>query len=127
MMKKLMLAAMVAGSMIAMADEPAKKVEAKPAAPVAVQPAVRRQLTPEQRAEMRAKREKFMSERKAKLEAAQLEVLKKYGIEGDKAKELLKDLQESMRATSPFGMHRGTAGDRKRPRPVAKPAAEQKK
>lgn len=127
MMKKLMLAAMVAGSMIAMADEPAKKGEAKPAAPVAVQPAVRRQLTPEQRAEMRAKREKFMSERKAKLEAAQLEVLKKYGIEGDKAKELLKDLQEAMRAASPFGMHRGTAGDRKRPSPVAKPAAEPKK
>lgn len=127
MMKKLMLAVMVAGSMIAMADEPAKKVEAKPAAPVAVQPAVRRQLTPEQRAEIRAKREKFMSERKAKLEAAQLEVLKKYGIEGDKAKELLKDLQEAMRAASPFGMHRGTAGDRKRPRPEAKPAAEPKK
>lgn len=126
-MKKLMLAAMVVGSMIAMADEPAKKVEAKPAAPVAVQPAVRRQLTPEQRAEMRAKREKFMSERKAKLEAAQLEVLKKYGIEGDKAKELLKELQEAMRAASPFGMHRGTAGDRKRPSAAAKPAAEPKK
>ena len=126
-MKKLMLAAMVAGSMIAMADEPAKKVEAKTAAPVAVQPAARRQLTPEQRAEMRAKREKFMSERRAKLEAAQLEVLKKYGVEGDKAKELLKDLQEAMRAASPFGMHRGMVGDRKRSRPVAKPAAEPKK
>lgn len=124
-MKKLMIAALVAGSMVALADEPAKPVEKAAAAPVAVQKAPKR--TPEQRAEMRAKREKIMAERRAKVEAEQLEVLKKYGIEGDKAKELLKDLQEAMRAASPFGMHRGTAGDRKRPRPVAKPAAEPKK
>lgn len=124
-MKKLMIAALVAGSMVALADEPAKPVEKAAAAPVAVQKAPKR--TPEQRAEMRAKREKIMAERRAKVEAEQLEVLKKYGIEGDKAKELLKDLQEAMRAASPFGMHRGTAGDRKRPRPAAKPGAEPKK
>ena len=125
-MKKLMLAAMVAGSMIVMADEPAKKDNAKAAAPVAVQPDARKQLTPEQRAEMRAKREKFMSERKAKLEAAQLEVLKKYGIEGEKAKELLRELQQAMRASSPFG--RGMTGERRRPKSVATPeAAEPKK
>lgn len=126
-MKKLMLAALVAGSMVAMADEPAKKADAKPAASVAVQPAARKQFTPEQRAEMRAKHEKFVAERKAKLEAAQLEVLKKYGIEGDKAKELLKELQDAMRKAGPAGFGRGMFGDRKRPMPAIKPATEQQK
>ena len=120
-----MIAALVAGSMVALADEPAKPAEKAAAAPVAVQKAPKR--TPEQRAEMRAKHEKFVAERKAKLEAAQLEVLKKYGIEGDKAKELLKELQQTMRASSPFAFGRGMFGDRKRPMPAIKPATEQQK
>lgn len=124
-MKKLMIAALVAGSMVALADEPAKPVEKAAAAPVAVQKAPKR--TPEQRAEMRAKREKIKAERRAKVEAEQLEVLKKYGIEGDKAKALLKELQDAMRKAIPAGFGRGMFGDRKRPMPAIKPATEQQK
>ena len=96
-MKKLICAAIVAGSMVAMADE-AAKTEA-PAAPAAVEAAKvapkRPQITPEQRQKMREQREKFMAERKAKMEAQVLEIVKKYVPEEEKAKALVKELQEA--------------------------------
>ena len=99
-MKKLICAAIVAGSMFAMAEE-----AAKPAAP-AVAPAAeavkaapkRPQFTPEQRAKMREQYEKRFAERKAKMEAQMLEVVKKYVPEEEKAKALIKELQEAMMA-----------------------------
>ena len=97
-MKKLICAAVVAGSMFAMAEEAAKaEAPAAPAAAEAVKVAPKRpQITPEQRQKMREQREKFMAERKAKMEAQLLEVVKKYVPEEEKAKALIKELQETM-------------------------------
>ena len=99
-MKKLICAAVVAGSMFAMADETAKAEVKAPVAPVAaeaVKVAPRRsQISPEQREKMRAQREKFMAERKAKMEAQVLEIVKKYVPEEEKAKALVKELQDAM-------------------------------
>ena len=127
-MKKLMFAAMVAASMMVMAEEPAQAAP-KQDKPVAAQAAKRppmSKLTPEQRAEMKAKREKFMAERKAKMQANILEVLKKHGIEGEKAQAIVKDLEESIR--SPFMMGgRGGLSAKRRPAPAPKadnPAAK---
>ena len=99
-MKKLICAAIVAGSMVAMAEETAKaEVKAAPAAAEAVKVAPKRpQITPEQRAKMREQREKFMAERKAKMEAQLLEVVKKYVPEEEKAKALIKELQDALMA-----------------------------
>ena len=100
-MKKLICAALVAGSMCAMADE--AKCEngtcALPgvAAEGTVQKPARPQITPEQRAEIKAKREKFMAERKAAMEAKKLEIVKKYIADEEQAKALIKELQETMR------------------------------
>ena len=97
-MKKLICAALVAGSMCAMADE--AKCEngtcALPgvAAEGTVQKPARPQITPEQRAEIRAKRE---AERKAAMEAKMLEIVKKYIADEEQAKALIKELQETMR------------------------------
>ena len=100
-MKKLICAAIAAGSMVAMAEEcaTAKCAEAAPAAVEAAKPAPKRpQITPEQRQKMREQREKFMAERKAKMEAQMLEVAKKYVPEEEKAKALVKELQDAMMA-----------------------------
>ena len=98
-MKKLVCAAMVAASVCAMADE-VKKEAAPAAAPAAAvaKPAIpaRPQMSEEQRAKMRERREKFMAERRAAMEAKMLDVVKKYVPEEDKAKALIKELQESM-------------------------------
>ena len=99
-MKQLICAAVVAGSMFAMAEETAK-VEAKaaPAAAEAVKVAPKRsQISEEQRAKMREQREKFMAERKAKMEAQILEVVMKYVPEEEKAKALVKELQDALMA-----------------------------
>ena len=100
-MKKLICAALVAGSMCAMADEAKCEngVCALPgvAAEGKIQKPARPQMTPEQRAEMRAKREKFMAERKAAMEAKMLEIVKKYIADEEQAKALIKELQETMR------------------------------
>ena len=64
---------------------------------------------------MREQREKFMAERKAKMESQALEIVKKYVPEEEKAKALIKELQDTL-----------TAGRRnmvRPPRPMAKPAA----
>ena len=96
-MKKLICAAVVAGSMFAMADEPAKQEAAPAATAEAVKVAPKRhQISPEQREKMRAQREKFMAERKAKMEAKLLEVVKKYVPEEEKARALIQELQEAM-------------------------------
>ena len=98
-MKKLICAAIVAGSMVAMAEETAKaEAPAAPAAAEAVKVAPKRpQITPEQRQKMREQREKFMAERKAKMEAQVLEIVKKYVPEDEKAKALVKELRETVR------------------------------
>ena len=116
-MKKLICAAVVAGSMFAMADEPAKtEVKAAPAAAEAVKVAPRRpQITEEQRQKMREQREKFMAERKAKMEQQLLEVVKKYVPEEEKAKALVKDLEDTLMAGRRMPM--------RPPRPMAKPSA----
>ena len=120
-MKKLVCAAIVAASMCAMADE-AKK-DAAPAAPAAAAVAKpmapkRPQMTEEQRAKMREQREKFMAERKAAMEAKMLEVVKKYVPEEDKAKALIKELQEAM-----MGARRPMMNRPMKNRPMPKPEA----
>ena len=99
-MKKLICAAIVAGSMSVMAEEAAKaEAPAVPAAAEAVKVAPKRpQITPEQRQKMREQREKFMAERKAKMEAQVLEIVKKYVPEEEKAKALVKELQDTLMA-----------------------------
>lgn len=103
-MKRLVCAAVVAGSMFAMADEEVVRAEAvtpaaeaAKAAPESVKVAPKRpQYSPEQREKMRAQREKFVSERRAKMEAQILEVVKKYVPEEEKAQALVRELQEAM-------------------------------
>ena len=97
-MKKLICAAVVAGSMFVMAEDPAKtEVKAAPAAAETVKVAPKRpQITEEQRQKMREQREKFMAERKAKMEAQVLEIVKKYVPEEEKAKALVKELEDTM-------------------------------
>ena len=118
-MKKLICAAVVAGSMFAMAEEAAKTEVKTPAAPAAAEAVKvapqRRQITPEQRQKMREQREKFMAERKAKMEAKLLEVVKRYVPEEEKAKALVKELQDAMMA--------GRRNMMRPPRPP-KPSAE---
>ena len=76
----------------------------------------RPQVTPEERrAQMREQREKFMAERKAKMETQMFEIVKKYVPEEDKAKVLVKGLQDAM-----------MAGRRNMMRRPMKPAAEAK-
>lgn len=97
-MKKLICAAAVAVSMVVMGEEAAAPV-AEVAAPVAeaVKTVPKRpQVTPEERAKRLELREKFEAERKAKMEAQLLEVVKKYVPEEEKAKALIKDLQDAM-------------------------------
>ena len=116
-MKKLICAAIVAGSMVAMAEESAKvEAPAAPAAAEAVKVAPKRpQITPEQRQKMREQREKFMAERKAKMEAQVLEIVKKYVPEAEKAKALVKELQDALMSGRRNMMRRPKA-------PAAKPA-----
>ena len=113
-MKKLICAAVVAGSMFAMAEEAAKA--SAPAAAEGAKKAPRRsQITPEQRQKMREQREKFMAERKAKKEAQLLEIVKKYVPEEEKAKALVRELQDAMMAGRRNMMRRPMV-------PAAKPA-----
>ena len=99
-MKKLICAAVVAGSMFAMADEAAKaevKASTAPAAAEAAKVAPKRpQISAEQLQKMREQRQKFRAERKAAMEANLLEVVKKYVPEEEKAKSLIKELQDAM-------------------------------
>ena len=99
-MKKLICAAIAAGSMCVMAEEAAKaEASAVPVAAEAIKTAPKRpQISEEQRQKMRAQREKLMAERKAKMEAKLLEVVKKYVPEEEKAKALIKELQDAMMA-----------------------------
>ena len=119
-MKKLICAAIVAGSMVAMAEEAAKaEAPAAPAAAEAVKVAPKRpQISAEQRQKMREQREKFMAERKAKMEAQILEVVKKYVPEEAKAKALVKELQDALMS--------GRRNMMRPPRPSAAKPAEAK-
>lgn len=96
-MKKLICAAIVAGSMVALAEEAPKAEVAAPAAAEAVKKAPwRSQSSPEQQQKMREMAEKRMAERRAKREAQILEIVKKYVPEEDKAKTLAKELLDVM-------------------------------
>ena len=100
-MKKLICAAIAAGSMVAMAEEAVKAEATSPVVPAAevAKPAAKSfKMTDEQRAKMRAQREKFMAEHKAQMEAKLLEVAKKYVPDEEKAKALVKELQDTMMA-----------------------------
>ena len=116
-MKKLICAAVVAGSMVVMAEEAAKAEVKAPVAPVAAEAVKvapkRPQFSEEQRAKMREQREKFMAERKAKMEAQLLEVVKKYVPEEEKAKALVKELQDTLMAGRRNMMRRPMAPDAK--------------
>ena len=96
-MKKLICAAVVAGSMFAMAED-AAKVEA-PAAPAAAEAVKVASKRPQISAEQRQKTRELMAERKAKMEAQMLEVVKKYVPEEEKAKALIKELQNTLMAS----------------------------
>ena len=101
-MKKLICAAIVAGSMVAMAEEAPKAEAAAPAAAEAVKVAPKRAKMSaeqrEQRQKMREMAEKRRAERNAKMEAQVLEIVKKYVPEEEKAKALVKELQDAMMA-----------------------------
>ena len=97
-MKKLIVVAMIAGSMMAMADETAKPEAAKVATPVAEMPA-KRQITPEQRAAMRAKFEQRMAARRAEMEKKAIEIIKKYGLDDEKAKALFAELEMAKKSS----------------------------
>ena len=92
-MKRLICAAIVAGSMVAMAEEAAKTE-----APAVTAAPKRPQISAEQRQKMREQREKFMAERKAKMESQVLEIVKKYVPEEEKAKALVKELETALMA-----------------------------
>ena len=96
-MKKLIVAAMIAGSMMVMAEEAGKPAEAPKAAATTATAVPRRQITPEQRAAMKAKFEERMAARKAEMEKKALDVIKKYGLDDEKAKALLADLEAVMK------------------------------
>lgn len=121
-MKSMVFAAVVAGSMFAVAAEAVKAEAAKPAAaPVAAEAAKvaskRSQFSAADRAKMR---ERFMAERKAQMEAKLMEVVKKYVPEEEKAKALVNELQEAMMASRRSMMPRHPM---KQPvAPAAKPA-----
>lgn len=123
-MKKLMCAAVAAVSMVAMAKESATAKSAEAAKPAtaaveAAKPAAKSfKMTDEQRQKMREQREKFIAERKAKQEARMLEVVKKYVPEDEKAKALVKELQDTMMA--------GRRNMMRPPRPSAAKPAEAK-
>ena len=96
-MKKLICAAVVAGSMFAMAEESPKTEAVAPAATEVAKKAPKRgPLTPEEKAARKAMFEKRMAERKAKMEAQVLEIVKKYVPEEEKAKALVKELEDVM-------------------------------
>lgn len=118
-MKNLICAAIVAGSMFAMAEEAAKKEAAVPAAPVAAEAAKpkRPQMTDEQRAALREKMMQRRAAMKAEMDKKAIEVIKKHGLDDEKAAALWKDLQETMR--------NGRRSQMRRPMPPAKPAAAQ--
>ena len=100
-MKKLLFAVVLAGSMVAVAADAAKtetKVETAPA-PAQKEMARPSKLTDEQRAQIKARREKFMAERKARQAEMQtkiLETIKKYVPDEAKAKELQAELDKVM-------------------------------
>ena len=96
------------------ADEVAKEPAAPKAAETVKQLPRRVSMTPEQRAQMRARREKFMAERKAAMEKKLLDVVKKYVPDEEKAKALVAELQETMMS--------GRRAAINRPRPSAKKA-----
>jgi len=99
-MKKLVMVAMLAGSMLAMAaDEAAPKPAPAPEQKAVVAPErpQRQGMSEEQRAQMRAQREKFFAQRRAEMENRAVEIIKKYGLDDAKAKELYAELQKSMR------------------------------
>ena len=87
-MKKLIVAAMLVGSMFANAEEAAKPAENAPAAVEAAKP------TPAQVAEARAKRAQAMAKKFAALKPKMLKAVKTYGLDDEKAEALLKDLQD---------------------------------
>ena len=112
-MKKLMMAAILAGSVFAMTADCVAE-EAQPAADATAQQTCKKakkaKLTPEERKAMMMKK---MNERKAAIEAKSIEIIKKYGLDDEKAKALFNELQEAMK--SAFG---------RRPRPAKAPKAE---
>ena len=106
-MKSMVFAAVVAGSMFAVAAEAEKPAAATPAAPVAAEAAKVAPKRPQFSAADRAKmRERFMAERKAQMEAKLMEVVKKYVPEEEKAKALVNELQEAMMASRRSMMQR---------------------
>ena len=118
-MKKLICAAIVAGSMVAMADE-AAKVEAPvvPVAAEAVKVAPKRaKISPEQRQKKREMAEKRRAEKEAQL----LEIVRKYVPEEEKAKALVKELQDAKMVG-----HRNMMRPPRPPKPSAVKPAEAK-
>lgn len=106
-MKKLICAMLIACSMMVVADEAAKP-EAEATAPAAetVKKAPRRQMTEEQRAKMRERFEQRIAERKAAVKAKMVEVIKKYGLDDEKAKALADELETAIRPQNRRPQHR---------------------
>lgn len=120
-MKKLIVAAMVVISMCAVADESAAVKET--AAPVAAARAKRPQLSNAQREELKARREKLLAERKARqaeIEKKMIETIKKYGLDDEKAKALMADIQKDIRDMRRPMMPNG--GPKRGPKPTKQEA-----
>ena len=101
-MKKLVMAAILAGATVAFADEPGKQpAEGEGVAPSAEAKLERRKPTEEQMKLIRERREKFMAERKNRENAVRektLAAIKKYGLDDEKAAALQKEIEDIMRA-----------------------------
>lgn len=125
-MKKLICAAALAASMVAVAAD-AAKTEAPAAAPAAAerQKVKRPQLTEAQRAQMKARHEKIMAERRARQEAMKakiLETIKKYLPDEEKAKALADDLEKTtMSMRRPMSMSRSMGRPNMKRAPKAAP------
>ena len=116
-MKKILIAALLACSVCAFADEPAPQAEgAKTVRRHARGDAPRQQLTPEQRKE---RRDKFMAQMKARQDAIQAKVvaaLQEAGLDEAKAKSTAEKIQQIYREGRPQRPQPGAG----RPRPEAK-------
>lgn len=122
-MKKLLMAAVLAGSMVAVAAD-AAKTEAPAATPVAAekQQVRRPQLTEAQKAQMKARHEKIMAEHRARQKAKILETIKKYLPDEEKAKALADDLEKTtMSMRRPMSMSRSMGRPNMKRAPKAAP------
>lgn len=120
-MKKLMMVALMACSLFAFADEPAKPA-AKPAGESAQLAPQRKQLTPEQRKEFHEKMMAARKARQAEIQQKVTAVLKEAGLGDQQAKDAADKIEKIYtEGRRPMGPRHGgpRPGGRRGPRPGA--------